>query len=182
MPDSGKLALRFGLMTVSDRSAAGVRPDASGPILSELVTQMGWVVAEEAVVPDEEAEIARLLAAWADRGDLDVILTTGGTGFSLRDRTPEATLRVVERLAPGIAEAMRAASLAVTPHGMLSRGVSGIRKRSLIINLPGSPKGARENLEVVLPVLAHAAALLGGDPDAEAGHARPGALPDGDQP
>jgi molybdenum cofactor synthesis domain-containing protein len=110
------------------------------------------------------------LAAWADSDELDVILTTGGTGFSSRDVTPEATLAVVERLTPGLAEAMRAASLKVTLHAMLSRAVAGIRARTLIVNLPGSPKGALENLQVILPVLPHAVQMLHDTPDAEAGH------------
>jgi molybdenum cofactor synthesis domain-containing protein len=111
-----------------------------------------------------------MLTAWADSGTVDVILTTGGTGFSPRDRTPEATAAVIERPAPGLAEAMRLASLNMTPHAMLSRATAGIRGRSLIVNLPGSPKGAVENLKVILPVLAHAVQLLSEDPGAEAGH------------
>jgi molybdenum cofactor synthesis domain-containing protein len=169
------MELRFGLLTVSDRAAAGQRADASGPALAEQVRQQGWVVAHQAVVPDEAAQIQAALAGWADRGDLDVILTTGGTGFSPRDVTPEATLAVVQRLAPGIAEAMRLESLRVTPHAMLSRAVAGIRGAALIVNLPGSPKGALENLTVILPVLPHAVQLLRQDPAAEAGHAGGGA-------
>ncbi len=123
-----------------------------------------------AILPDEKKEVADLLAKWADRGDLDLILTTGGTGFASRDITPEATLLVIDRQAPGLAEAMRAASQQLTPHAMLSRSAAGIRKRTLIVNLPGSPKGAVENLDVIAPVLPHAAQLLREDPEAEQGH------------
>jgi molybdenum cofactor synthesis domain-containing protein len=116
------------------------------------------------VVPDEEAEIGQTLIAWADDELLDVILTTGGTGLSPRDVTPEATLAVVDRTVPGMAEAMRAESLLKTPHAMISRAVAGVRGRTLIINLPGSPKGAVENLQTLLPALEHAVAKLQGDP------------------
>jgi molybdenum cofactor synthesis domain-containing protein len=129
-------------------------------------------VAQTAILPDDLAALQEMLARWADSGELDVILTTGGTGFSRRDVTPEATLAVVERRAPGIDEAMRLASLKVTPHAMLSRAVAGIRGRTLIVNLPGSPKGALENLLVILPVLPHAVELLREDPGAEAGHGK----------
>jgi molybdenum cofactor synthesis domain-containing protein len=162
--------LRVGILTLSDRSARGERPDASGPALEAVIRAQGWQVACTGVLPDEQSEIRRLLAEWADSGEMDVLLTTGGTGFSPRDVTPEATLSVVERPAPGIAEAMRSASLAVTPHAMLSRAAAGIRAGVLIINLPGSPKAAVENLQVVLPVLPHAVQLLRSDPRAEAGH------------
>lgn len=162
--------LRIAILTVSDRSARGERPDASGPALAEAVQAQGWQVTHQAVLPDELAGLREQLIKWADAGDCDIILTTGGTGFSPRDITPEATLAVIERQAPGLAEAMRLASLQTTPHAMLSRAVAGIRKRTLILNLPGSPKGALENLQVVLPVLPHAVQLLGEDPRAEAGH------------
>ena len=130
------------------------------------------MVVKQAVVPDDRAVIQETLAGWVDSGQVDVILTTGGTGFSRRDVTPEATQAVVERQAPGIAEAMRLASLKVTPHAMLSRAMAGIRRRTLIVNLPGSPKGAVENLEVILPVLPHAVELLTESPEAEAGHTK----------
>jgi molybdenum cofactor synthesis domain-containing protein len=159
-----------GILTVSDRSARGERPDASGPALEQAALAHGWQVNRQAVVPDELVTIRETLEVWGDSGELDVILTTGGTGFSPRDVTPEATLAVVERLAPGIAEAMRAASLRVTPHAMLSRSTAGIRRRALIVNLPGSPRAALENLEAVAAVLPHAVDLLSEDPDAEAGH------------
>jgi molybdenum cofactor synthesis domain-containing protein len=122
------------------------------------------------VVPDDLRKIQQTLETWADSGDQDIILTTGGTGFAPRDITPEATLAVVDRLAPGITEAMRNASLYITKHAMLSRGIAGIRGITIIINLPGSPKAAVENLEVVLPVIPHAVHLLRGDPEAEQQH------------
>lgn len=162
--------IRFGILTLSDRSSCGERPDASGPALTHLIEAQGWSVARQSLLPDDEPAIRALLAEWADSGEMDVILTTGGTGFAPRDVTPEATRAVIEREAPGLAEAMRAASLKITPHAMLSRVAAGIRKRTLIINLPGSPKGAVENLQVVLPVLPHAVQLLREDPQSESSH------------
>jgi molybdopterin adenylyltransferase len=162
--------IRFGILTLSDRSARGQRADSSGPALAKLIDAEGWSVARQSLLPDEEPAIREILISWADSRDVDVILTTGGTGFSLRDVTPEATRAVIEREAPGLAEAMRAASLKVTPHAMLSRIVTGIRGRTLIINLPGSPKGAVENLQVILPVLPHAIQLLREDPASESTH------------
>lgn len=164
------MTIRFGILTLSDRSSRGERPDASGPALTKLIEAEGWSLVDREILPDEEEAIRAILARWADAGNLDVILTTGGTGFSPRDVTPEATRAVIDREAPGLAEAMRAASLAVTPHAMLSRIVTGIRKRTLILNLPGSPKGAVENLQVVIPVLPHAIQLLQEDPSSEARH------------
>ena len=162
--------IRFGILTVSDRAFQKIRPDASGPELINTVRQHGWDVKLSEIVPDDLLEIQRILVEWADSQDLDIILTTGGTGVSQRDITPEATLGVVERLAPGVGEAMRLASLQITPHAMLSRGIAGIRRRTLIINLPGSPKAAIENLDVILPVLPHAVELLREEPGSEAGH------------
>ncbi len=160
-------SIRLAVLTVSDRSSRGERPDASGPALVELAQAQGWQVIEQDILPDEQELLSERLASWADSGVVDIILTTGGTGFAPRDVTPEATRAVVERLTPGLDEAMRAASLRVTPHAMLSRAISGIRKRTLILNLPGSPKGAVENLQVVLPALEHAVRLLR---EEEAGH------------
>ena len=162
--------LRVAILTVSDRSYRGERPDRSGPALAEQVRMRGWQVAYTAILPDDLGRVRDTLAAWADSGNYDLILTTGGTGLSPRDVTPEATKAVIEREAPGLAEAMRAASMRVTPHAMLSRAVAGVRGRTLIINLPGSPQAAVENLEVVAPILPHAVQLLRESPDAEAGH------------
>lgn len=165
--------VEVGIITVSDRASSGEYDDRSGPIVKQLMAvQPGWQVVEETVVPDEQDQIAALLIQWADERHLPLILTTGGTGFSPRDVTPEATRAVIEREAPGLAEAMRSASLQVTPHAMLSRAVCGIRGVSLIVNLPGSPKAARENLMVLLPVLPHAVELLTEAPGAESGHQR----------
>jgi molybdenum cofactor synthesis domain-containing protein len=147
-----------------------VRPDASGPALEEGVSRRGWQVAKRSTVPDDRQTIRITLIQWASSGDLDVILTTGGTGFGLRDVTPEATQEVILRPAPGLAEAMRQSSLKVTPYAMLSRGIAGIRGQTLIVNLPGSPKAAVENLEVIAPALPHAVQLLRGDPRAESAH------------
>ena len=164
------MMLRCGILTLSDRSARGERPDESGPALVALLQAKGWSVTRQALLPDEELAIREILISWADSNEMDLILTTGGTGFSPRDMTPEATRAVIERETPGLAEAMRAASLKITPHAMLSRIVTGIRKRTLIINLPGSPKGALENLQVVIPVLPHAVQLLQEDPSSESTH------------
>ena len=156
---------RVAILTVSDRSAQGVRADASGAVIHELIgAALTADVVAYRVVPDEQPQIAAVLREWADAHIADVILTTGGTGLAPRDVTPEATRAVIEREVPGIPEAMRAASLKVTPFAMLSRMVAGTRGRTLIINLPGSPKGVRENLVVVLPALAHGLDKLRGDP------------------
>lgn len=163
-------SLRFGILTISDRSAWGERADASGPALAEQVKLQGWIVVYSAIIPDDLERIQQTLIHWCEGGQVDVILTTGGTGFSPRDVTPEATLSVLHREAPGLAEAIRAASLLITPHAMLSRAVAGMRDKVLIINFPGSPKAAVEGFAVVLPVLPHAVQLLRQDPDAEGGH------------
>jgi molybdenum cofactor synthesis domain-containing protein len=138
--------------------------------LEQIITSQGWETARKQVMPDEIEAIRTTLVEWSDSAGLDVILTTGGTGFSPRDVTPEATRAVIDRDAPGLAEAMRFASLQKTPHAMLSRATAGLRGRTLIVNLPGSPKGAVENLAVILPVLPHAVELLREEPGAEAGH------------
>ena len=164
------MALRFGILTVSDRSARGERPDLSGPALLELVTSQGWKVERAAILADDLEAVRATLSTWADGGGLDVILTTGGTGFAPRDVTPEATRGVIEREAPGLAEAMRCESLKVTPHAMLSRAVAGMRGKVLIVNLPGSPTAAVENSQVILPVLPHAVELLHDHPEAEQHH------------
>ena len=164
------MALNFGILTVSDRSATGIREDLSGPALARAVQETGWLVAQSAVIPDDFQNIVDVLTSWANEDLCSVILTTGGTGFSPRDITPEATRAVIDRDAPGLAEAMRAGSLEITPHAMLSRAVAGIYKNTLIINLPGSPKGALENFRIVAPVLPHAVQLLEDDQEAEKGH------------
>ena len=165
--------MRVGVLTISDRSSRGEREDRSGPLLKELIENQGWRVVRFDVVSDDQQDIEALLQVWADSGEVDLILTTGGTGFSSRDRAPEATLAIIERLAPGLVETMRAASLKVTPHAMLSRAVAGIRGRTLIVNLPGSPRAVAENLKVILPALPHAIDLLREEPGAEAGHTPP---------
>ena len=164
------MAIRVAILTVSDRSARGERPDASGPVLVEAAQQQGWVVVDTRIVADEQEAIQSVLVEWCQREDIDLALTTGGTGFAPRDITPEATLAIIHRAAPGLAEAMRAESLKLTPHAMLSRGIAGIRGRTLIVNLPGSPKAAAENLRVILPVLPHAIELLRDSPTSEQGH------------
>ena len=164
------MTIRFGILTLSDRSSRGERADSSGPALSSLIEAEGWSIVKQELLPDDAAAIRERLISWSEDGTMDVILTTGGTGFSPRDVTPEATRAVIEREAPGLAEAMRAASLKVTPHAMLSRVVTGIRGKTLIVNLPGSPKGAVENLQVILPVIPHAVQLLHEDPASESTH------------
>lgn len=164
------MPLRIAILTVSDRSSRGERPDASGPALAEIVSAQGWNITQTKIIPDDLDELKHVLREWCDSDLCDILLTTGGTGFAPRDVTPEATLAISERQAPGLGEAMRAASLRVTPHAMLSRATAGIRGRTLIVNLPGSPKAAVENLQVVLPVLPHAVQLLRSDPQAEKGH------------
>ncbi|MCU0844220.1 MAG: molybdopterin adenylyltransferase [Spirochaetes bacterium] len=153
--------IRVGIITVSDRSSRGEREDLSGPEIRRWAERMGHSVEAESIVPDERERIQAELIAYASRG-IDLILTTGGTGFAPRDVTPEATLAVIDRAAPGFAEAMRHRSLAITPHAMLSRAVAGIRGASMIVNLPGSPKAVRENLEVIEKAVPHAVELLRG--------------------
>ncbi|HLI88513.1 MAG TPA: molybdopterin adenylyltransferase [Ktedonobacteraceae bacterium] len=153
--------ITVGVLTISDGAAKGEREDLSGQNIRSLVAQMpDAVVSAGAIVPDERDQIAATLRAWSDEKRLNLILTTGGTGLAPRDVTPEATKTVIERDAPGIAEALRAISLQYTRTAMLSRGVAGVRGHTLIINLPGSPKAVKECLEYVLPVLPHAINLL----------------------
>ena len=152
------------VLTVSDRSFRGERPDGGGPLVAEMLKNAGYEVIMSAIVPDEQAQIEEKLRQIADSGEVQLLVTTGGTGFAPRDVTPEATLTVCDRLTPGIPEAMRYASMQVTNRAMLSRAQAGIRKGSLIINLPGSPKAAKENLEAVLPALAHGLEMLSGRP------------------
>jgi molybdopterin adenylyltransferase len=165
--------MRVAVLTISDRAAIGEREDRSGPILVEMVQNQGWEIVSTHILPDDQQMIEEVLQKWADSGEMDLILTTGGTGFSPRDRTPEATRNVIDRLAPGIVEAIRMMSMKITPHAMLSRAVAGIRSSTLIVNLAGSPKAAKENLEIILPALPHAIQLLKEDPQAESGHRIP---------
>lgn len=154
--------IRVGILTISDAGSRGEREDTSGAAIRELLVGIGGEVGRYEIVPDERDQIAAKLRAWCDAGDVDLILTTGGTGLAARDITPEATLDIAERLAPGIAEAMRAQGMRHTPKAMLSRAVAAVRGRTLIVNLPGSEKGARESLGAVLDVLPHAVDLLHG--------------------
>lgn len=165
--------MQVGILTVSDRAYAKKYDDQSGPIIQSMIEdRLGWKVAQIGIVPDEREYIKSELIRWVDDLHLNLILTTGGTGFSPRDITPEATHDIIEREAPGLAEAMRAESMKITPHAMLSRGVCGLRGQALIINLPGSPKAVSENMDVLIPVLPHALDLLTGSPDAESGHTK----------
>ena len=153
--------IKYSILTISDNGSAGLREDSSGKIIKELMTYSGVQLIEYQIVPDDRSIISTTLITLCDNG-ANLILTSGGTGFSPRDITPEATLDIIERQVPGIPEAMRAKSLEVTSRAMLSRAVAGIRGNTLIINLPGSPKAVKECLEVVLPVLDHALDILTG--------------------
>lgn len=154
--------LRFGILTISDRVSRGQADDRGGVAVESALQHPEWAIARRDTVADEASLIAARLREWADEDALDVIFTTGGTGLGPRDVTPEATLTVVTRMAPGIADGIRNASLAQTQTAMLSRATAGVRGNTLIINLPGSPRGAQEGVEVVLPILEHAVATMHG--------------------
>jgi molybdopterin adenylyltransferase len=156
--------VKAGILTLSDKGARGERTDLSGPALTEWLLPRGVETAVYEMIPDEMGLIADKLAEWADSGALDIILTTGGTGVSPRDVTPEATMKILERVIPGLGELMRFRSLAKTPSAAISRAVAGIRGKTLIVNLPGSPKGAVENLEAIWDAVPHAVAKIQGDP------------------
>jgi len=153
--------MKIGILTISDKGARGEREDRSGPAIREMMEAAGWEIVRAKIVPDEQDEIRATLIDWSDEG-LDLILTTGGTGFSPRDWTPEATRAVIDRETPGIPEAMRRAGMEKTPTAMLSRAAAGIRKSTLIVNLPGSEKAVRESLEAILPALPHGVEVLKG--------------------
>jgi molybdenum cofactor synthesis domain-containing protein len=162
--------VQIGILTISDRSAQGIYKDSSGPLIAKIIDdRTGWTIVEQKIVGDEIDDIVEILESWVEK-KLDLVLTSGGTGFAPRDVTPEATMQVIDRLAPGITEAMRLEGLKITPHAMLSRSVAGMKGNTLIINLPGSPKAVKENMNVVLPVLGHAIELLSGQASAESGH------------
>jgi molybdenum cofactor synthesis domain-containing protein len=155
--------MNIGIITVSDKGSKGLRQDKSGEVIREMASSLSARVMEYEIVPDEKDIIAATICHWADNGKINVILTTGGTGLSKRDVTPEATLSVIDREVPGIAEAMRVRSLEKTPTAMLSRAIAGQRGQCLIINLPGSPKAVRECLEAVISVLPHAVEIIKGE-------------------
>lgn len=161
----GEAQMRAAILTLSDKGARGERVDASGPALERWLADQGVKVLQTGLIPDDGDAIVAKLMEWADSNAYDLILTTGGTGVSPRDVTPEATMRVLDRVIPGFGEAMRARSLAKTPHAMISRAVAGTRGTTLIINLPGSPKGAIENMEAIWAALPHAVAKIKGDPE-----------------
>ncbi|MBM9615623.1 MogA/MoaB family molybdenum cofactor biosynthesis protein [Desulfobulbus rhabdoformis] len=161
-------AYRCGVLTLSDKGSRGEREDTSGPMLQEMLRAQGFSIALAQIIPDQQALIEKTLIDWVDEQQLDLIVTTGGTGVAPSDQTPEATRAVIEREVPGLAEAMRMASLEKTIQAVWSRGIAGIRKNCLILNLPGSKKAAKENLEAVLPALTHGLyKLQGGRQDCE---------------
>ena len=155
---------KVAILTISDRGSKGEREDSSGPLIREMIKDLPAQVIHYEIIPDEKDQIEEALKKSADEIKADLILTTGGTGLSPRDVTPDATGKVIDKTLPGFAEAMRAESLKKTPHAMISRAICGIRGSTLIVNLPGSPKSVRENLNVILPALPHALSKLKGDP------------------
>jgi molybdopterin adenylyltransferase len=155
---------KVAILTISDRGSRGEREDSSGPLIREMLKDLPAEVVHYEIIPDEKKKIIKALKKNADELKADLILTTGGTGLSPRDVTPDATREVIEKEVPGFSEAMRAESLKKTPHAMISRAITGIRGSSLIVNLPGSPKSVKENLSVILPALPHALSKLKGDP------------------
>lgn len=157
------MTIRAGVITVSDRGSQGIREDRSGPEIVKMLEGIGAKVGDSAIVPDEIDRIRASLIEFADHRRLDLVVTTGGTGVSPRDVTPDATMAVIDREVPGMAEAMRRESHRITPHSLISRAVVGIRGRTLIVNLPGSPKSVRENLAVILPAIGHAIEKIKGD-------------------
>ena len=163
------MKITVGILTVSDRSARGLRTDASGPALKTLIEQKGWRVATCALVPDEPRDIQRVLLEWCDQKRLSLVLTTGGTGISPRDVTPEATRSLLDKELPGICELMRREGAKQTPTAVLSRAVAGVRTRSLVINLPGNPQGAGESLKSIWEIIPHAIAITRGEDHEAAG-------------
>ena len=155
--------IRAGVLTISDKGAKGLREDESGEIILRMLEDFGLTVVKREIIPDDRQQIADTLIMWVDKDGLALIITSGGTGLSPTDVTPQAMEQVIDYQVPGMAEAMRAASLKKTPHAMISRAMAGVRNSSLIINLPGSPRGAEENLSVVLPALDHGLSKLAGD-------------------
>lgn len=155
--------INAGVLTISDKGYRGQRIDSSGPLIAEMLIAAGYSVEVKAIVPDNEEKIVEHLIDWVDNKDIRFVVTTGGTGLSPSDVTPEAMLRVIKYQIPGMAEAMRSESRKKTPNAMISRAIAGVRANSLIVNLPGSPQGAQENLSVILPAVNHALAKIGGD-------------------
>ena len=171
--NSSPTRYRAAIICASDRCFQGLRKDVSSPIIAEILTGQGYEITATVMLPDEYEALRKAMANIADEGSADLIVTTGGTGLAPRDITPEATTAVIDRAVPGIPEAMRAESMKITSYGMLSRGIAGIRKRTLIINLPGSPKAVKENLSCILPALDHALLMLtGGTQDCAASRGR----------